>query len=130
MRTALVIIITVIVVIVGLYVVVNNPPGVKPITIIDNLSLTLIKEDAYTRGHIDGRASFQAEQSDSYKPTYLGVQEENVPMPSQQWREYASCIARNVCPEDNQDTIILTGVTMSCNAYDGDGNNVPVTCQV
>lgn len=74
------------------------PRGQCNQAVVNYTTLDLIKDDAYTRGHIDGRASFQAEQSGgTYKPQYLGVQVSNLPSPYPQWREYATCIARNVC---------------------------------
>lgn len=57
--------------------------------------LQLIKEDAYTRGHIDGRASrLEEESAGNYSSCRLGVQEENVSSPYPGWRQYANVISR------------------------------------
>lgn len=60
-----------------------------------------LKADAYTQGHIDGRASVLAENGHgSYNP--MGVPTESPQNRTPEWRAYANCIAYDICPTVEQ----------------------------
>ena len=66
----------------------GSPPVEEKITL-TKTQLDEIKADAYTAGHIDGRASVIHE--DDYCP--LGVPEGYEPSPWPEWRKYATVIS-------------------------------------